>query len=114
MGYKATKHTVYIVQWPDQRVVKAGYSLHQRWRAFELRGAVVVDLIEFESHNDAYVFEQLVDAALCAACRKRPFKSAKDAAPLLGTGGGGWMECWALPPGLTPMQILTETDWEAA
>lgn len=112
MGYKRTQATVYIVYWPDIRVVKAGYSYNQRWRAFERRGAVIVDLVPCEDWRDAFALEHLVDRALQRACRKRPFRSAEEATPYLGNRGGGYLECWHLPAGVSPMDILTTTDWE--
>lgn len=114
MGYKRTEPTVYIVHWPEIGVVKAGYSCNQRWRAFALRGATVVDLVPCEDSTDAFALEHVVEEALRRECRKRAFTSADDAAPYLGNRGGGWLECWKLPPGRTPMQILRGTDWKAA
>lgn len=112
MGYSETEPTVYIVYWPEINVVKAGFSCNQRWRSFALRGAVVVDLVPCGNARDAFALERLVDRALQSVCRRRPFKSAAEAAPYLGNRGGGYLECWSLPPGVNPMGILANTDWE--
>ncbi len=113
MTYKATKPTVYIVHWPEIRVIKAGFSCNQRWRPFVLRGAVIVDLIEFDCSSDAFAFEDVVDHALRAVCEPA-FRTAADAEPHLGGRGGGWLECYPLPEGTAPMDILTQADWGAA
>lgn len=111
MGYKRTTPTLYIVYWPEIGAVKAGFSSNQRWRAFELRGAVVIDLVPCDDFRDAFALETLVDRAFEQACRKRRFRTADEAIPYLGNSGGGYLECWQLPPGVTPMNILTGTDW---
>lgn len=112
MGYKQTKPTIYVVHWPEIGVVKSGFSCNQRWRAFQLRGAIVDDLIPFDDARDAFAMESLVDRALHQFCVRRPFKSARDAEPYLGGRGGGWLECWKLPAGVTPLQILQSTRWD--
>lgn len=110
MGYKATKPTVYIVQWPGENLVKVGFSCNQRWRPFVLRGAAVVDLVEFDSAVDAFDFETLVLRGF-AKIGSRAFTCADDATPYLGSGGGGWLECYRLPDGVKPADVLAETDW---
>jgi hypothetical protein len=105
------KHTVYVVHWPEIRVVKAGYSERRRWRAFLSRGAEIVDLVEFEDVSDAFAYEDVLHDAL------RPngyaFDTALEAKPYLGGAGGGYMECFRMPDGKTPWQILCAVDWMA-
>ncbi|WP_349318876.1 hypothetical protein [Mycolicibacterium canariasense] len=113
MTYQATKHTVYIVHWPDLGIVKVGYSLHQRWRTFVNRGAVVVDLVEVDSRGDGYALEALVLAAFAKRCGPA-FESQPEADPYLAGRGAGWRECFKLPAGVSPMDILTHNDWTAA
>lgn len=104
------KHFVYLVHWPEINVMKAGYTAFNRWRVFTARGAVMVDLIEFDNSSDAFEFEDLVHRGMA---RRGPqaFTCATDAVPWLGAGGGGYLECYRLPDGLTPMELLTSTNW---
>lgn len=112
MGYKATRPHVYVVQWPKIGVIKAGFSCNQRWRSFVLRGAEVVDLIAFDTSSDAFEFESVVLDALRKACLPA-FPDWKSAEPYLGKAGGGWAECFLLPPGKKAIDLLLETDWQA-
>lgn len=112
MTYQATKHTVYIVQWPALGVVKIGYSLHQRWRAFLIRGAEVVDLVEVDSAADGYALETVVLGAFRQRCAPG-FTTPDEADPYLGGRGAGWRECFRLPEGVAPMSILSDHDWLA-
>lgn len=112
MGYKATEPTVYVVEWPEIHVVKAGFSCNQRWRSFTLRGAEVVDLVRFPSSMDAFEFESVVLAAFRAQC-VAGFPDSDAAEPYLGNRGGGWAECFTLPAGRRAIDILHDTDWMA-
>ncbi|AVP67335.1 hypothetical protein [Prescottella equi] len=105
MGYKKTAPTIYVVAWAADRIVKVGYSDRQRWRPFVLRGAEVVDLIEFESVTDAFDFESWAHGALLRLC-ERAFSSAADAAKYLGNAGGGWKECYVIPAGMEVADLL--------
>ena len=111
--YSRTKPTVYIVHWPERNVIKCGYSERQRWRPFVLRGALVVDLIEFDTSSDAFEFESVVHEVLSQTCQSA-FNSADEAVDLLGGRGGGHCECFVLPPGITPIRLLQDADWTQA
>jgi hypothetical protein len=103
-------HTVYIVHWPDIGVIKAGYTGRKRWRTFVNRGAQIVDLVPFDNSTDAFEFESMVHRRL-SSLGPLAFTSATEASPYLGRGGGGWCECYRMPDGVTPMELLTSTDW---
>lgn len=107
--YKRTRSTVYFVWWPGQRVLKVGYSLFQRWRAFELRGAELLALKEFDNDADAWDSEDLCHQALRAVCRAA-FLEGAEATALLGGAGGGWAECFRVPGDLMGCELLAFCD----
>jgi len=113
MGYARTKPTVYVVHWPQIRVVKVGFSAERRWRSFEIRGADVVGLMEFSDAGEAFDFEYACHMGLQNVCRKA-FLSSQDAVPYLGNGGGGYLECYVLPADLMHSEILTFIDYQLA
>lgn len=106
------KHVVYLVHWPEIGVMKAGCTSRRRWTAFIARGAEVVDLVEFDDVADAYAFESVVHAGL--AVHGLGFQNAAAAEPYLGSEGGGWCECYRVPEGMTPMEVLCSTEWVPA
>lgn len=89
-----TRHpaTVYLVTWDSAGIFKIGVTNRKRWRDFTLRGARLVALCESEDYADDIEF-----AAHLTARRiwPRPFRSAIEAEPYLGRGGGGWLECYS-------------------
>lgn len=97
MGYKETRPTTYLVCWPEVGIVKAGYTARQRWRKFLLRGAHLLQTVEFDSGISAFELETQLDDYLRAVCEPA-FHGPAEAEPYLGTGGGGWLECYRLPP----------------
>ncbi len=108
--YSRTKPTVCVVHWPDHGVIKAGYGERQRWRPFVLRGAEVVDLIEFDTSTDAFAFETVVLDMLESLCAPA-FVSASESVALLGNSGSGHLECYLLPSGISPMELLCNANW---
>ncbi|SIJ02156.1 Uncharacterised protein [Mycobacteroides abscessus subsp. bolletii] len=108
----ATKHLVYLVHWPEIHVMKAGCTSRKRWRKFVIRGAELVDLIEFDDCSDALDLESLALRGL-SAHGPLAFGSAKESEPYLGRGGGGWRECYRIPEGIQPMELLMSTDWSS-
>ena len=108
--YSRTKPTVYAVYWPEINVFKVGFSEHQRWRMFVLRGAKILGLLDnFDSFSQALNFEDACHLALWPTCRPG-FSSAKEAAPYLGASGGGYVECFRVPGDLMPSEILLFID----
>jgi len=104
------KPTVYAVHWPEINVFKIGYSEQKRWRAFELRGANILALQEFDVFDLAYYFEYLCHRAAWEVCRPA-FSSAHKAVPYLGGRGGGYVECCQVPGDLMPWEILPFIDY---
>lgn len=111
MVYSKTRDTTYLVHWPTARVIKAGISKRQRWRAFTSRGAVVISLFEETGWLDALAMEVLLQTGLATVC-KPAFRTAKQAEPFLGGRGGGYLECYRLPRGATPANVLASINWE--
>jgi hypothetical protein len=91
-------------------VIKAGFSERQRWRAFQNRGAKLVDLVEFDTTSDALAFESVVLGMFEIYCDPA-FRSASDAVGILGGRGAGYLECYVLPTGVTPLELLHMADW---
>jgi len=104
-----TRPTVYIVYWPTHRIIKAGYSERSRWRSFI--GCQIVDLVEFDSHADAFDMETIVDEMLARHFGKA-FSSASEAVPFLAGDGGGYRECYLMDEGIDPIEFLSTADWE--
>lgn len=105
MSRRSGISTVYVVEWPDIRAAKIGYSSRRRWRAFEQRGARVLDLIEFETSADAFAFEDACHQVIWRYCAP-PFADAREAEPHLGSNGDGWRECYTIPADLTGAESL--------
>jgi hypothetical protein len=93
MGWKEHETAVYLVSWDDRGMVKVGVTKCQRWRAFTLRGARLVDSWTVK---DPYDLEQDVRAAL-ANLWTPAFRDAASAVPFLGRRGAGWRECFIVP-----------------
>ena len=109
MGYARTVPTVYTVNWPQDRIVKVGYSAQTRWRAFQIRGANLLGLMEFQTGGDALDFEYACQMGLKTVCRAA-FNAAADAINYLGNGGGGYLECYLLPGDLMQSEVLAFID----
>lgn len=106
------KPVVYLVHWPDVNVIKAGISMQKRWRAFVKRGGIVVDLVEFDDYADAAAFETVVHNGL-RQYGSVAFDGAAEAIPYLGGSGGGWAECFTIPAGVGPKELLRSINWSA-
>lgn len=107
------KPTVYAVHWPEINVFKVGFSEYRRWRAFEARGANVLDLMMFDHFKEAFDFELACHLAMSEVCRSA-FKSGQEAACYLGSRGGGYKECYRVPGDLMPNEILKFIDFRLA
>lgn len=86
----------YLVSWPygEMTVAKAGFTRSpRRWRVFVARGATVDAL--FYGSAAASVENALLD--WLSSEGDHAFQSKEQAAPHLGSKGGGWLECYALP-----------------
>lgn len=96
MAYKEHEPTVYVVSWPEDRIIKVGYSTRQRWRKFVLRGAVVLALYRAQASTEAFDLEVVGDQWL-RAHGQHSFTSAADGIEYLGGDGAGYRECFTLP-----------------
>lgn len=83
---------VYLVYWPDQRIVKVGVTAGSRWLLFVRRGARVAAVTPFDSTTDALDYEGRVLDYLDIQ-GKEAFASPLEAGPYLGLHGSGWREC---------------------
>lgn len=87
---------VYVVVWPEQLIVKAGYTAETRWRQFTKRGAVLHQLTRLRDYRAAFDYEAQVLGYLQTVGRYA-FASAHEAVPFLGGRGGGYCEAFAVP-----------------
>jgi hypothetical protein len=101
VGYKRTAHTVYVVYWPEERLLKVGYSERQRWKPFVARGAEVLALKQFSSYDAASFYEHTCHKIMRQVC-PRPFTSAHQARQYLGSDGGGYRECYRMLGAMHP------------
>jgi hypothetical protein len=101
MGYKRTKHTVYVVFWERDNLFKIGYSAAQRWKPFVARGAEVLALKEFPSYGEASAFESICHR-IARQVMPIAFASAGEADRFLGGGGGGYTECYQMLDAMHP------------
>lgn len=85
--------TVYVVAWPDQEIVKAGYTTNERWKPFVARGGVVLKIERYTTGAEALQRERYLENALMAEF-ERAFMEKSQALPLLGSGGAGYSECY--------------------
>lgn len=100
-------NTIYFVWWPAARVMKVGYTDQSRWRIFEPRGAEVLLLRQFDSARAALDFESACHEALASACRPAfAGREQAKASELLGSQGGGWLECFAVPADLMGSELV--------
>lgn len=92
--YRVT-HT-YVVLWPDG-VIKAGIAGDAtRWGKFTARGARLVALFAFDRASHAIELETALDGIL-DSLGVPAFERKQDAEAHLGSGGGGYLECYRLP-----------------
>lgn len=98
----------YLAWWPADHIVKAGFaSSKKRWRAYELRGATMLLLCRHDDFRDAFECETLLDRAI----RRIPgitaaFESKDQAVGHLGGPGGGYTECYRIPPNMDAPSML--------
>jgi len=88
--------SVYGVAWDADRIVKIGFSEYQRWRHFIGRGGRVIFVRQFAEFHSAITAEGVCHDLLRSLSFACPFRSAIDAEPYMGRGGGGWRECYAM------------------
>lgn len=87
-------HSVYVVHWPREGVMKVGYSSVRRWARFVSSGADVIKVYEFDSSSDAFDIEDWLHQS-ARALLARAFDSAtEEARIMLGHKAAGYMECW--------------------
>ena len=86
---------MYVVGWPDHGIIKVGSTSRgrQRWGPFLCRGGVMLHLKECD---DPGAEEDRVQSAL-AKLYDRAFRCKEEAAPFLGSRGGGYLECYLIP-----------------
>lgn len=85
--------TVYVVAWPNENIVKAGYTTRDRWKPFVSRGAVLLKLESYVNATEALQREAYLENAMMAEF-ERAFTERSQALPILGKGGGGYSECY--------------------
>lgn len=85
---------VYVVFWPKSGVFKIGFSTLSRWRTFVSRGADVVELYAFDSHEDAFAVETWLQASADELTDRAFPECTDEARKLLGHNGSGYLECY--------------------
>jgi hypothetical protein len=104
------KNNVYLVYWPQIRVLKVGFASDKsRWRAFCIRGANLLAVKEFDNSTEGYAFEDACHMALGTVCR-RAFNKSEEAVPYLGGRGGGYVECYSVPGDLMESELMEFID----
>ena len=108
MGYTSTRDNyVYVVAWDADRIIKIGSTTKQRWRSFLIRGGRLVWLgLEGGVRFDTYPGEMDWQRAALEFA-DYAFGDRAAAQPYLGSGGGGWLECYRLG-GRTADQFFSE------
>lgn len=95
MNYAAHRPATYLVSWPDDLIVKAGFTTRQRWRKFLLRGAELHDVVFFDGAEAVWV-ESAAERVLHERLA-RAFEHRTEAVDHLGGRGAGWLECYRAP-----------------
>ena len=92
----------YVVGWNDG-IVKVGstWNGRQRWGTFLARGATMLDLAYYLPTGGDLDAEAWLQSHLEGRFA-RAFATKAEAAPYLGNGGAGYLECYAIPVGLWP------------
>lgn len=87
----------YIVGWPIEGIVKAGYTSvgRRRYGAFLSRGADLLYLEAFPALGAFDAEKRLGDAM--GARWPSAFANKEEAAPYLGSRGAGYLECYRIP-----------------
>lgn len=96
MSRKRVAPSVYAVAWDAEQVVKIGFSEYQRWRHFIGRGGRVIAVKTFADVISALVAEETCHDLLRSLSYPCPFRSAVESVPYMGSGGGGWRECYRM------------------
>lgn len=83
---------LYVVEWPRRDFVKVGVTKNQRWRNFQSRGGQPLLVLRLPSMKalaiERYVHDTLSGRLAC------PFSLPRAAERYLGSGGGGYTECY--------------------
>lgn len=83
---------LYVVHWPRREFVKVGMTKNQRWRTFQSRGGQALLVLRLPS-NKALMIERHVHETLSRRL-ECPFWLEREAERYLGSGGGGYTECY--------------------
>lgn len=100
MRSKPYKPLVYVAVWEAECIVKAGFTGGDRWKKFRPRGARIAHLFTKDGSIGgirAVALEQLLESELMRH-GTRAFRDKASAAPYLATQGGGYTECYRIPP----------------
>lgn len=96
-------HT-YVVAWPDH-IVKAGFAGEsRRWKHFVGKGAELLAVYAFQNALNAMFLENHAHE-LMSYLGVPAFDEKSQSIPYLGLSGGGWMECYRLPPARLPFLL---------
>ena len=101
----------YVIGWPDG-IVKVGSTWNgkRRWGRFTSRGGVMLDLAYYGPEHSDVDAESWLQHQMAQRYR-RAFNSSHEAVEHLGTGGGGYLECYTVPPAEWPAVIeLARTE----
>ena len=95
----------YVIGWEDG-IVKVGETWHgrRRWGAFLNRGGTMLDLAYYEYLGDALDGEIWLQSQLHKAY-PMAFDDKSEAIPYMGPSGGGYLECFKIPPEEWPALI---------
>lgn len=88
-------NSVYVVSWPESGVFKVGYSAVRRWRQHASRGAVIVQIFEFEGSTDAFYIETFLQEVAVESCLPAFDAPNELSRKLLGYKSIGYLECFA-------------------
>lgn len=96
--------SVYAVAWPEQDLLKVGYTYQRRWRSFTARGGVLILWEPFTTPDEALAREAALHAQV-AATAPRAFTNRQESHPFLGPTGDGWTECYLMSSGQFTKEI---------
>jgi len=87
----------YVVGWAEG-IVKVGstWNGRQRWGTFLARGGTMLDLAYYGPSGDDLKSEAWLQGRIEERFA-RAFATKSEAAPYLGNGGAGYLECYAIP-----------------
>lgn len=91
-------YMAYLVGWPADRILKfgVGNSERPRWATFRGRGATVY-VVMYPRDCGGVDAETFAETWLQNAGWLPAFDEKSEAAPYLGTGGAGYLECYRAP-----------------